>query len=123
MEKDLSEEEKRNLALLSTFTGLLNKITPQNFARILEKVSTHSFPLIQLRHGWDNSRMFDHCICYSGGVVLKSWLCWQVLALPVSSESDLIGIVGLVAEKAIAEPAFSVTYANLCNKLSKVTSL
>lgn len=45
---------------------------------------------------------------------------FQVLELPVKTERDLDGIMNLVFEKAITEPAFSVTYAALCQKLAKV---
>jgi len=49
-------------------------------------------------------------------------LCLQILDLGIETESELDGVMRLVFEKAIAEPGFSVTYAQLCHKLSKVLS-
>ncbi|XP_013777285.1 eukaryotic translation initiation factor 4 gamma 3-like [Limulus polyphemus] len=42
----------------------------------------------------------------------------QVLELDIDTEERLKGVIDLVFQKAIQEPAFSVTYANLCKTLA-----
>ncbi|ELU17393.1 hypothetical protein CAPTEDRAFT_19755 [Capitella teleta] len=44
----------------------------------------------------------------------------QFAELEISTESLLKGAIMIVFEKAISEPAFSVTYANLCKRLGQV---
>ncbi|XP_076365221.1 eukaryotic translation initiation factor 4 gamma 3-like isoform X2 [Tachypleus tridentatus] len=44
-------------------------------------------------------------------------LATQVLELEIDTEERLKGVIDLVFQKAIQEPAFSVTYANLCKTL------
>ncbi|CAD5115592.1 DgyrCDS4553 [Dimorphilus gyrociliatus] len=40
--------------------------------------------------------------------------------LEINSESRMVGVIKLIFQKAIDEPAFSVAYANLCKSLSNI---
>lgn len=44
----------------------------------------------------------------------------QILDLPVKTEKNLTSVMGLVFDKAVTEPGFSTTYAQLCHSIAKV---
>jgi hypothetical protein len=48
-------------------------------------------------------------------------LASDLIALDISTEERLKGVIDVIFEKAIDEPAFSQTYANLCKILSTVS--
>jgi translation initiation factor 4G len=46
----------------------------------------------------------------------------DLISLDINSEERLKGVIDVIFEKAIDEPAFSQTYANLCKILSTVST-
>ncbi|XP_013779883.1 eukaryotic translation initiation factor 4 gamma 3-like [Limulus polyphemus] len=44
----------------------------------------------------------------------------KIFELQIDTEDRLIGVIDLVFQKAIDEPSFSVTYANLCKNLASI---
>lgn len=78
--QDLPEEERKTAELLKQFRSILNKITPDNFATLIQQLKVLSIDTVDI---------LDSCI-------------------------------SLVFEKAILEPNFGASYAQLCKEVSDV---
>lgn len=77
---DIPEEERRVNEVMKQFRSILNKITPENFATLIEQLKS-----LQI----DTVDILDKCI-------------------------------SLVFEKAIMEPSYGASYAQLCKEVSDV---
>jgi translation initiation factor 4G len=78
--EEVSEEDKKTQELVKEFRSILNKLTPENFKKLLEKLKTLKI---------DTVDRLDTCI-------------------------------SLVFEKAITEPNYASSYAQLCKEVADV---